>query len=121
MDQEWRSDAACRDVDPGVFFDAQTELAIAICRSCSVQGECLDFAVQLRITDGVWGGVDLGAETRETERMVRNKRAQRLRRQMRSTLPHEPACPQCEDNLGVFQIEPRRFRCIGCGSTWRAA
>lgn len=122
MDRGWRSDAACRDVDPNIFFDeATTSVALDVCRRCCVQAECLDYALTLQIPDGVWGGIDLGAEARQREREARNRRARKTRRQLRKVLPQDPTCPHCDDNLGVFQLEHRCFRCIGCGTTWKVA
>jgi WhiB family redox-sensing transcriptional regulator len=62
MLQNWREVAACRNAvtansDP--FFD-ETETgeraAIAICRTCRVQGECLAYAIRTGQSYGVWGG-----------------------------------------------------------------
>jgi WhiB family redox-sensing transcriptional regulator len=72
-DVRWREDAACRGVDTDVFFpatDEEAEEAKAICASCPVRKECLEFALQTRQEDGVWGGLT------ETER-------RRLRRRLR--------------------------------------
>ncbi len=72
-DVRWREDAACRGVDTDVFFpatDEEAEEAKAICASCPVREECLEFALQTRQEDGVWGGLT------ETER-------RRLRRRLR--------------------------------------
>jgi WhiB family transcriptional regulator, redox-sensing transcriptional regulator len=60
--RNWRELAACRNAatayyDP--FFDEtdKDELAaIAICRICHVQGECLAYAIGTGQSHGVWGG-----------------------------------------------------------------
>jgi WhiB family redox-sensing transcriptional regulator len=62
---DWRSDAACRDVDPEVFFPVgttgpalgQIAQAKAICSGCSVTGACLDWAMSSGQETGVWGGL----------------------------------------------------------------
>lgn len=62
---DWRAGAACRDEDPETFFSVgmgasaeyQDEQAKAVCRRCSVRDECLEFAIDQRIADGVWGGM----------------------------------------------------------------
>ena len=59
---DWRELAACRNTataqsDP--FFDETEQgeqTAIAICRTCRVQGECLAYAVRTGQPYGVWGG-----------------------------------------------------------------
>jgi WhiB family redox-sensing transcriptional regulator len=60
--RDWRELAACRNTvtaryDP--FFDETEEseqAAIAVCRTCRVQGECLAYAVRSGQSYGVWGG-----------------------------------------------------------------
>lgn len=74
---DWRHDAACRDVDPDIFFPvgstgpalAQVEAAKAICEACKVQRECLDWAIETAQDSGVWGGL-----TEEERRTVRRSR-----------------------------------------------
>ena len=57
---DWFDDAACREVDTAVFFpasDADADAAKAICASCPVREECLEFALESRPPEGVWGGL----------------------------------------------------------------
>lgn len=62
---EWRDEAACRDVDPELFFpighgpaaDAQIEAAKAVCRRCPVAEQCLEWALETGQDAGVWGGL----------------------------------------------------------------
>ena len=69
----WRQKAACRGVDPEVFFPAgtkvrvafHTEHAKAICGSCPVRAPCLDYALATGQRDGIWGGMT--AEEREEQ------------------------------------------------------
>jgi WhiB family transcriptional regulator, redox-sensing transcriptional regulator len=68
----WRELAACRNTvtaryDP--FFDGTEQgeqAALAICRTCRVQGECLAYAVATGQSYGVWGG----RPQRELRRLV---------------------------------------------------
>ena len=56
----WRAEAACRDADVSIFFpasDEDAEPARAICATCPVRLECLEFAIATRQEDGVWGGL----------------------------------------------------------------
>jgi WhiB family transcriptional regulator, redox-sensing transcriptional regulator len=77
-EQEWRRSAACRDVDPSVFFPVgltgpaipQIADAKAICASCPVRLVCLQYALATHQDDGVWGGYDEG-ERRELRRRWR--------------------------------------------------
>ncbi|MES1975714.1 MAG: WhiB family transcriptional regulator [Pseudomonadota bacterium] len=56
----WRSEAACREMDPVIFFpESRDEVGAAgpICAACPVREECLDYALANRIDEGTWGGV----------------------------------------------------------------
>jgi WhiB family redox-sensing transcriptional regulator len=71
---DWRDYAACRDVDPDMFFPLgtvgaslpQIERAKRVCRVCPVSGPCLRWALD-HGDDGVWGG------TTEEERRRRRQ------------------------------------------------
>lgn len=67
----WRDSAACREVDPEIFFvdygwvgrppgtlKKQREAALAVCQPCPVKVECLEDALAAPATRdyGVWGG-----------------------------------------------------------------
>lgn len=60
----WRLRAACRDADPELFFPIgtagpglrQIDEAIRLCGTCPAQAECLAWALDHGVTDGVWGG-----------------------------------------------------------------
>jgi hypothetical protein len=46
-------------VDPETFFPAPSEpadAALALCRTCDVQGPCLAWALEVGDCHGVWGG-----------------------------------------------------------------
>lgn len=62
---DWQGDAACRDADPERFYILGPMPADvrAICNSCPVQRQCLDFAMRVEGDEastarrfGVWGG-----------------------------------------------------------------
>ena len=82
-DREWTKHAACKDMDPNIFFrDPYTEgewtanEAIEICQGCPVRQDCLDYAVKYRIQYGIWGGLRLADRRRyHPERFRRGKRA----------------------------------------------
>ena len=60
IDTDFFDEAACRDADTSVFFpasDAHAGPAKEICASCPVREECLEFALETRPADGVWGGL----------------------------------------------------------------
>ncbi len=73
MNATWRNRAACRGIDPDIFFpvtDEEAEAAKAICNVCPVREACLEFALAAREREGVWGG----ATERERRRIVRQRR-----------------------------------------------
>ena len=58
-DPAWRTRGRCQTVDPETFFPAPSEpadAAIALCRTCDVQGSCLAWALEVGDCHGVWGG-----------------------------------------------------------------
>ena len=77
---DWRSDAACRDTGPSLFFPVgttglaldQIDSAKEVCRSCICRDECLEFALVTNQDTGVWGG------TSEDERRMIRRRRRRL-------------------------------------------
>ena len=59
LDDAWRTRGVCQNVDPETFFPAPSEpadAAVALCRSCDVQGACLAWALEVGDCHGVWGG-----------------------------------------------------------------
>ena len=73
MNATWRQRAACRGLDPEVFYpssDEDAEEAKAICGECPVRQLCLEHALAHRERDGVWGGLT----ERERRRLIRQRR-----------------------------------------------
>jgi WhiB family transcriptional regulator, redox-sensing transcriptional regulator len=78
----WAARGACRHSDPELFFPVATHgpaleqvlKAKVVCRSCPVQGECLEFALETGQDFGVWGGAS------EAERRLMRRRRLRYRR-----------------------------------------
>lgn len=57
-DAAWRTRGVCQSVDPETFFPAPSEpadAAVALCRTCDVQGSCLAWALDVGDCHGVWG------------------------------------------------------------------
>ena len=55
----WRADALCAQTDPEAFFPdkgGSTREAKAVCRSCPVVAECLEWALAHEERYGIWGG-----------------------------------------------------------------
>ncbi len=69
-ERPWAVFSACREADPGMFFASTRDderAALVVCSTCTVKGDCLDFAVDSRERFGVWGGTT----ERERKRMMR--------------------------------------------------
>lgn len=65
---DWVDEALCAQTDPEAFFPEKggsTREAKAVCRSCPVRPECLEFAVESGERFGIWGG----ASERERRRL----------------------------------------------------
>lgn len=66
---DWQAHAACRGLDVNLFFGGEHEQydqeskrqreakARAVCASCPVAAECLNYACESRVY-GIWGGLD---------------------------------------------------------------
>jgi WhiB family redox-sensing transcriptional regulator len=75
----WQEHAACRGVDPQLFFHPQNERGAArrrrdqaaksVCAQCSVRAECADYALRAHEPYGIWGGLS------EEDRAFRARRA----------------------------------------------
>ena len=71
----WCEHVACRDTDPELFFpigtkgnaSRQAEQAKRVCRACPAQIQCLAWALDNGVTDGVWG-----ATTPDERRIIRS-------------------------------------------------
>ncbi len=73
MKASWRQRAACRGVDPNIFYpvsDDDAEEAKAVCSSCPVRQACLEYSLTAREREGVWGGLT----ERERRRILRQHR-----------------------------------------------
>lgn len=73
IDLPWRANAACRGLDPSIFYpltDEEAEQAKSVCDGCPVQASCLEHALGIREKEGVWGG----RTERERRRIIRQRR-----------------------------------------------
>lgn len=76
-DDDWRDHAMCRDTDPELFFPVGTtgqalvtqDHAKRVCTLCSVQQQCLDYALDTNQDSGIWGGL-----TEDERRAIRRQR-----------------------------------------------
>jgi WhiB family redox-sensing transcriptional regulator len=112
---DWRNEAACLDHDAEKWFPTprtvtarvHTAFATAVCAQCPVRAQCLGYALDHDIVDGIWGGLD--EKAREPHR-------RRIDRRCREESAVEP------DMAG--RVEPTETRVMisayrDAGVTWR--
>lgn len=84
---DWRSQAACTDEDPELFFPVgstgpavdQIAEAKEVCARCEVREPCLEYAISSNQDAGVWGGL-----SEDERRSLKRKRQRQRRRRMAS-------------------------------------
>ena len=72
-DVAWRSNGACQGLDAEIFYpenEDHAEFALSVCGECAVRIACLDYALDTREQQGVWGGVT----ARDRRKMLRQRR-----------------------------------------------
>ena len=80
---QWRAMASCREDNASYFFapphferkdekDARESVARRLCGSCGVREECLDYALTVSESHGIWGGLN----ELERRRLVRRREQQ---------------------------------------------
>lgn len=65
MNEDWMSSALCKtfNIPHNLFFPEIgyhpeiTLTAKQVCNSCNVKDECLEYAIEHNIRDGIWGGM----------------------------------------------------------------
>ena len=120
----WRELAACRNAatahyDP--FFDETEQgerAAIAICRICRVQGECLAYAVRTGQSHGVWGG----KPQRVLRRLIARDRLGQAQARRASARHRNAAKDRCEhghrfDAANTYYTPTGERRCRTCRRT----
>lgn len=68
---QWMDDALCREIDGELFFPDERVVpheARKACRLCTVQAECLEYALEHNV-EGVWAGTT-ALQRREIKRGV---------------------------------------------------
>jgi WhiB family redox-sensing transcriptional regulator len=73
-ERDWRQDAACREVDPELFFPEpgqlpQTARAKEVCAGCAVRGPCLDTALHGPLARDDRHGIFAGTTARDRTRL----------------------------------------------------
>jgi len=93
MTTDWQDDAACRGMNPDLFFPHQGAGYIEaqkICATCPVRFYCAEAAIQAREEFGVWGGLT-EAERRRVIKHRAGFEDQRYKRRTYDDLTRERA------------------------------
>lgn len=114
----WEQAAACRGMDPDLFHPARGERldrALEVCESCPVTLSCLAYAIQHRISYGVWGGESERArrELRRTWGRVCERCG--TQQEVRAGTPSCPVCPK--PGKGKRPAQNDAELCLWCRST----
>ena len=111
-------DARCRGVRRIFFPSTEDEERIAkrICDGCPVREQCLAYAVQNEINDGIWGGL-----TEQERRPPRKRRTASTTgptsRQPAQPPPPAPACPFCGSRW-ITPAGSTNLTCLDCNARW---
>ena len=75
-DYKWMQFAACKNFGPELFHndDRKAKGAKSICADCVVKEDCLNYALEERIHEGVWGGMT-ATERQSYRRRIARRRA----------------------------------------------
>lgn len=96
-DHAWRDRAACRGLDPELFFPPRGDTgpeARAVCADCPVQDECLTWALERDERFGIWGG--------QTQRSLNRIRS----------VPRRSRCRGCHRNY--LRVQKQILYCDDC-------
>ncbi|MCU1660558.1 MAG: WhiB family transcriptional regulator, redox-sensing transcriptional regulator [Pseudonocardiales bacterium] len=107
----WRHQAACRTVEPELFFPigtsgpalGQLAQAKSVCRACPVLNECLAWALESGQNSGVWGGM-----SEDERRRLQQDRSGHGVRQRSHRLAGQ--APSASIRGGGVQLPPRPCR-----------
>jgi hypothetical protein len=123
----WKADAACKGCDPNWWHpprggNRDSLKAIAICNTCPVTAECLQYALDNDERGGIWGGVSVDVHRR---RMTGSRPARRVVRRPRPPVIPKPIvhgtlagymaerrqglerCPECLEARRIYNNEQR--------------
>lgn len=71
----WMAEAACQGMPTAKFFEGRTDRAVTVCVDCPVMVRCLDYALEHRLRDGIFGGMTPGERQAEARRRRDDERA----------------------------------------------
>lgn len=119
QDEDWKQYAACKHADTRLFFPERGDPvheAKAICATCPVREQCLEYALAIPNCVGIWGGKS-GKERRAIRRALPDNHQTRpivhgtpagYRAELRAQLP---PCQRCLNAHRDYERErSRKYR-----------
>lgn len=121
---DWRKDAACRDTDPDLFFPIgtagaslrQIEEAKRICRICPAHVQCLAWALDTGVADGVWAGT-----TPDERRMIRSLLTRKKTRKEHNDDKNPHPAEREEHSVRAPAAQPKAARILRRAGAGRGA
>ena len=115
--EEWVSKAACRGMDPELFFPGRGESTVEarqVCATCTVACPCLEYALRSAEKYGIWGN------TSERERRTMRRDIRKAVRPINHGTPRGynmhrergemPPCPACREAHTRYVMAARHAR-----------
>jgi len=114
MSPDWMSRAACRGMDPALFFPPKRGTPISptarvTCAGCPVSAECLDHALVEHERDGLWGGTT-DRERRRLWQTDKRRRCWRCRDVFHAARQHDRFCSTECRAANRAETEARQLR-----------
>ena len=113
--REWTLEANCRGFDPEMFFPhpkdrrGQVE-ARRICAACPVRDMCAEYAHELGVTHGVWGGEFRNDRNHTSEGQYHRRPCGTAAAARRHFRKGEKLCQPCSIAAAFDQAEKRARR-----------
>ena len=99
MSRDWMKDAACRGVDPELFFphtEGNPMPAIRVCRGCTVADACLEYALDTKAGFGVWGAMLMQERSNRPPKKVSSEHvAPRAQKHRPKKISNSGTCRDC--------------------------
>lgn len=115
-DMSWQRRSACAASSVDFFDDETQEAALALCGTCPVRGDCLQFALDSKQIHGVWGGATPN-QIRRALGVDDNGHPVRRKRPIRCAW-----CGAIGEKINVRPYKAKAFcECTDCGLTWVGA
>lgn len=113
QNRDWMLNASCREHDPETFFPDPGDrrgqvVAHNICRDCPVRDACGQYAQELGVSHGMWGGEYRNDRHSRAEAGFHRKPCGTIAAYRRHHRNHETPCHRCVFANSIYQAQKRR-------------